>query len=138
MFDATARQVDRLNKRLRRLETRGTQRIARDVNNAVIDEVEKTARRSNFGFVDRTGRLRASLRREQSRDARGRFVSGVALVARAPYARYVEFKRRTRDRRPGPPYWLGEAVRRAMSRVERRATSKARSALAREAGGGLS
>ena len=86
---------------------------------AALTEVKREAERRGFGFTDRTGRLRRSLRMEQNRDARGRYQTGWTMVTRVPYAVFVELKRRTRDRRPGPPYWLAPATRRALARVRR-------------------
>ena len=96
------------------------QRIVSPALMEAADEAFKIARRNRFGFVNRTGRLRRSLRIEQARDARGRFATSIQLVASTPYAAFVEFKARSRDRRPGPPYWLARAFRLARNRIRRR------------------
>ena len=72
--------------------------------------VVQKAQQPGFGFTDETGRLRRSLRIEQARDARGRFASGIAIVTRVRYANIVEWARRPRGRRAGPPYWLHRAL----------------------------
>lgn len=69
------------------------------------------AERPGFGFTDRTGRLRRSVRIEQARDQRGRFTAAFRLTSNVYYAPFVEHKRRTRDRRRGPPYWYGRLTR---------------------------
>ena len=86
---------------------------------AALMEVEREAEKPGRGFKDRTGRLRRSLRIRQLRQARGRWTTGWELVSLVRYAVFVEHRRRTRDRRPGPPYWLEPAVRRALTRVRR-------------------
>ena len=93
------RGLNDLNRKFRVLQGTRLQRITSETVTAGAEEVLRVARRNNFGFINRTGRLRRSLRIEQARDVRGRFASGVHLVARTPYAFWVEFKRRTRDRR---------------------------------------
>ena len=66
------------------------------------------AERSGFGFVNRTGRLNASVRIKRARDEQGRFVAGYVLESEGvDYAVHVEYKPRVHDRRRGPPYWLG-------------------------------
>lgn len=65
------------------------------------------AERLDYGFTDRTGKLRASVRILQVRDAGGRFGSGFTLESDVFYAPFVEFKPRTIDKRLGPPYWFG-------------------------------
>ena len=109
-----------VRRTLRRLRGTDLQRITSETLISGAEEVVKTARRRNWGFTDRTGRLRRSLRVEQARNVRGRFTQGVQLVARTPYAYWVEWKRRTRDRRPGPPYWLNRAIIVAQRRVRRK------------------
>lgn len=131
MQDAV-RDLERINRSIRYFERTGTQRIAEDVADEVLGEVEQLARRRGFGFIDRTGRLRRSLRIEQSRDVRGRFTFGKALVAKTPYAAYVERRKRTRDKRRGPPYWLGEAVRRVLARANQKVKQAGERSLARE------
>ena len=117
---------------LRRLRGTRIQRIASQTVTEGIEEVYRTARRAGFGFVNRTGRLRRSLRIEQARDVRGRFATGKQLTARTPYAYWVEWKRRTRDRRPGPPYWLSRALQVARRKVARRMRRTARQGIERE------
>ena len=121
-----------VRRTLRRLRGTGLQRITSETLIAGAEEVVKTARRRNWGFTDRTGRLRRSLRIEQARDVRGRFRRGLQLTAKTPYAYWVEWKKRTRDRRPGPPYWLNRALFVARRRVRRKMREAARQALVRE------
>lgn len=96
------------------------QRIVSPALHDAMQEAYGIALRSNFGFVNRTHRLRRSLRIEQARDVRGRYSVSVQLVASTPYAAYVEYKRRTRDKRAGPPYWLERAFHLAESRMRAR------------------
>ena len=121
----------KLRAKLARMQN--VQRIASPAVRDALSEAEKTAKRSGFGFVNRTGRLRGSLRIEQARDVRGRYATAWQLVAGTPYAAYVEWKRRTRDRRPGPPYWLHRAVMLARRRIERRLTRNMKRELGKEA-----
>ena len=129
-----ARDAKRMELAFRYMARTGVQRVARNVAKDVADEGLKLAKRPGLGFVDRTGRLRASVRLEQARDVRGRFRSGYALVARTAYAGYVEYRRRTRDRRRGPPYFIGEVMRRLRRLARRRAVASAQRALAVEVG----
>ena len=124
----------KLERSLRYMERKGTQRIAENVAQDLAEEAFKIADDPTVGFVNRTGRLRASLRIEQARDVRGRFKSGKALVASTPYAAWVEFRARTIDKRRGPPYWFGEVMRRLRRRAQRRARKEAEKTLAVEAG----
>ncbi len=119
-----------------RKKYRGMANVARLASPAVKDslgEALKTAKRRNFGFKDRTRRLRQSLRVEQARDVRGRFATAYQLVANRRYAGYVELKPRTKDRRPGPPYWLARAVALARGRIERRLQRDMRKRVRQEA-----
>ena len=109
-----------LRTKLRRMYSRrGLNRITSEPLENAIDIAHKQASRRNWGFTDRTHALRASLEVEQVRDERGRYQTGVQLVASTPYARFVEWKRRSRDRRPGPPYWLNRAFALAQRRMMR-------------------
>ena len=126
------RGLNDLNRKFRVLRGTGLQRITSETVTEGAEEVLRVARRNRFGFTNRTGRLRRSLRIEQARDERGRFKSGVQLIAKTPYAYWVEFKRRTKDRRPGPPYWLGRALRIARRRAERRMRDTAAREITRE------
>lgn len=123
-----------MSRKLRQLGSRrGANRIASPIAEAAVVEAYKVAKRRNFGFTDRTGRLRRSLRVEQARTSEGRYASGWQLVAAAPYARFVEFRRRTRDRRKGPPYWIGRAFELARRRMTRAGAQAGRTAVVREA-----
>ena len=85
-----------------------------------LEVVKREAEVHDFGFTDRTRRLRRSLLLKQRRDQRGRFVHGWQLLTHVPYAVFVEYRQRTRDKRPGPPYWLARAAERARKRMVRR------------------
>ena len=114
--------ADRLARKFKRLSTRdGVQRVVSPALFEAAEEAFRLAKRRNWGFTDRTGRLRRSIRLEQARDFRGRFTTSVQLVARTPYAFWVEWKQRTRDRRPGPPYAIVRAWRLKARRTARRA-----------------
>ena len=68
-------------------------RIVVPATKAVAEDGASYARR-NRGFINRTYKLVRSIGAEQSRDRRGRFISGFSLVmgnARAYYARFIEF-----------------------------------------------
>ena len=107
----------RLARTLQAMED--NQRITSPAARRTVRRAWKIARRRGYGFRDRTGLLRRSLRIEQARDRKGRFETGWQLVASTRYAAFVEFRRRTRDRRPGPPYWLGRAFAQVRKRMPR-------------------
>ena len=79
--------------------------------------------RPDWGFTDRTKRLRLSVDHEVVRE--GGNVTSLTVTAGArnrrgqPYGLFVERKPRTRDTRPGPPYWFGRAWRNAQKKVAR-------------------
>ena len=108
MADLILRGNRRLARKLQRMKD--IQRIHGPAVERAIKPVWRVARRRGFGFRDRTGLLRRSLRIERARTRIGRFAVGWQLVASTKYARFVEFRQRTRDRRPGPPYWLNRAL----------------------------
>lgn len=93
----------------------------------------RVARRRGFGFTDRSGRLRQSIGLVRTQVAEGRHVTTARLVATAPYARYVEWRPRTRDARPGPPFLLHRAMRIARQRVVRTLHRELRESIEREA-----
>lgn len=87
--------------------------IARRMAAAGMDALEARLRIPNTGFTDRKGRLRKDLiRASAEQDA----VVVETLTARQWYARIVENTPRTKDQRPGPPYWVGPALK----HIERR------------------
>ena len=94
-FRALDRGLDRL---MDRVTVRATTSVA--------EEIYKKAKRRRYGFTDRTGRLRKSLRIQKGRRNTAKVIAGGGGIR---YASFVENKPRTRDRRPGPPYWLGRA-----------------------------
>lgn len=98
---------------------RALRRIARDtagdtakaIANAMAGEVTKRAKRGGYGFTDRTGRLRASIRATPAEsNARG---ASATAEARAPYAGYVEFGHGRRYS------YLGRALRELRSVLRR-------------------
>ena len=129
-----AREARRMELAFRYMDRKGVQRVADNMAREVAQEGLKLAKRRGFGFTDRTGRLRGSVRLEQARSLRGRFKRGYALVARTPYAAFVEYRRRTRDTRRGPPYFIGRIVQLLRRRARRLAVSGGRSALTAEVG----
>ena len=81
---------------------RGAERaVARGRRNGArkaAEEVARVAKRPNYGFTDRTGNLRRSIRADfPARDARGRFTSDLAASVVAGnriafYAPFVEYR----------------------------------------------
>ena len=102
------------------------QRITSPAARKTVMRAWRVARRRGYGFRDRTGLLRRSLRVEQARDRRGRFQTGWQLVASTRYAAFVEYRQRTRDLRPGPPYWLNRAFGQVRSRLPRELAQEVR------------
>ena len=120
------------------LSRQTTKRIATAAARAGAQKAFELASRRGFGFDDRTGRLRSSLTIEQARDSRGRFTAGFELVSRVRYAPYVEFKRRTRDRRRrvNGGYWLRRLTRDPYkSQIEEAAAQAAGKAIDETLGG---
>ena len=115
MADLILRGNRRLARKLQRMKD--VRRISGPAVERAIKPVWRIARRRGFGFRDRTGLLRRSLRIERARTRIGRFAVGWQLVASTKYAHWVEYRRRTRDRRPGPPYWLHRAMQVARNKV---------------------
>lgn len=120
-----------LVRKMQRMQN--VRRIASPAGKVAVNRAWKIARRNNFGFRNRTGLLRRTLRIEQARTPRGRFATAWQLVAGTSYAAFVEFKRRTRDRRPGPPYWINRAFRIARRRMQRDLARRLEKDIAREA-----
>lgn len=130
----TVRGADELSDKLNKMYSRrGLNRIAAGPVRDSLRLAYFQANTRNWGFTDRTGDLRASLRMEQARDVAGRFATAWALVAATPYARFVEWKARTIDGRPGPPYWLNRAIELKRALIERRLAEGVETTLAKEA-----
>ena len=124
----------RLAAKFKRMRTRnGLQRITTAPLLDGAEDVLRFVKRRNYGFKNRTGRLRRSMRIEQARDRRGRYATGYQIVMRAPYAAFVEFVKRTLDKREGPPYVLGsKKVRALLRRVGRKVVRDMRTNLRKE------
>ena len=78
----TARDLRGLNKRL---VTEPLRMAILDVGDTIV----KTARTRHYGFTDRSGRLRSSIRREGIET--GATSAGVSVGSHLPYALAVEF-----------------------------------------------
>ena len=92
-------------------------KIERAVEDAAKPFV-KQARTGNYGFTDRTNRLRNSLRTTFQRIGKNKHVYRV--FTKVPYAQSVEWALRFRDTRPGPPYWLNRAWNTMQKTVQKR------------------
>ena len=98
-------------------------RITRPTLERGAEDFVRRILRPNWGFTDRTKRLRLSVNHFTQRE--GGNVTSLIITAGArnergqEYGGFVERKRRTRDGRPGPPYWFGRAWRNAQKQVAR-------------------
>ena len=125
--------ADRLARKFKRLSTvDGVQRVVSPALFEAAEEALRLVKRRNYGFVDRSRKLRKSIRLEQARDFLGRYTTSVQLVAATAYAFWVEWKKRTIDKRPGPPYYLTRAWQLKARRMARRAGELVGVELARE------
>lgn len=86
--------------------------VAEGTDAWLIEDAFRRAKQRNFGFTDRTGRLRASIAVERTRDTGTRV--GRALTAGTDYAAYVEEGNR------GRYSYLGRAVRETEGRLRTR------------------
>ena len=95
------------------------QRLATPAIEAGAELFLREAKKPTVGFKNRTHKLRNSLRVITGRGGGGRFISALEVTAQTPYAAFVEHKRRTIDKRRGPPYWFGEVLRRLGAKMGR-------------------
>ena len=106
----TVRDLETLAERMR-----ASQQI-RDALYLAGTIVIRRVKQSNYGFMDRTGRLRRSVQRDvdQNRDSRGRFQTGfnVSVYSDVFYAPFVEFNNE------GRYSYLRRALREAGREVE--------------------
>ena len=118
-MSVTLRGDKALKRKFRRMGSRsGVARIARRPLLNTMRKAEEIAARPGFGFTDRTGRLRSSLRLVYRRS--GDQMRALLTANRYPGV-FVEFKRRTLDSRPfeAGGYWLRRAVALAYRRERR-------------------
>lgn len=114
-----------LVRKFRRMAAQSKRTITTPSLERGADMFINLVRRPNWGFFDRTHRLRQSVKVERLRED-GKLV-GVSVIAGdsianargEEYAGFVERKPRTVDSRPGPPYWFGRAWRIVRRRVTR-------------------
>ena len=121
-----------LKRRLARL--RDPAKLVGPTARKALRSTQKRATRRGFGFADRTGKLRRSTRIVQER--LGRYRTAWKLVSDADYAINVETAKRTRDGRPGPPFWMGRAWRATARRLPRTIAAGVAKVIARTVGRG--
>ena len=135
-FNIRVRGTRALNARINKVR-RGAGRLSTDALEEAYKPLEQKLRRKRYGFTDRSGALRRSLKVEK--DRRSSTKTGLKITANAKnkrgeaYAAAVEYKRRTKNRRPGPPYWLGRAIATTRKAIEKRLAKATEKALARTA-----
>lgn len=99
----------RLVRKLRRLGDAG--RTAEPAVEEAAETVKTVAQRRGFGFRDRTGRLRRSVRVTTTETRTG---AEAVVGTNVPYAAPVEARQRRRGK---PPYWLGPAITKARRKL---------------------
>ena len=126
MADIRVRGNHELARKFRRMAFQSSKRITTPSLERGAEDFIKLILRPNWGFTDRTKKLRLSVDHEPLREG-GKQV-GLRVVAGRDavndrgqrYAGFVERRQRTRDSRPGPPYWFGRAWRIVQKRVARK------------------